>query len=283
MASMLMGYDVEAGDAEPITPHFLEQVQALHHRLGVPATLFVVGITLERWVPQFQAIATDPLFDIQQHTYSHQLLKTICIDDGKSLRIRLGVGLEEVRQEIRKATEVLKTCLGVECIGVTGPWTYYRGLRDRPDILQVLWEEGIRFCRTDGRNAQDWHPLPLEVQPYWYDQYAEPEAVYPKILEIPTHGWHDCIIRAEDWGGLGWTNLTGWIESVKPWIDQAAAEDKVFSMCGHDWSCIREDPKLQAMEAIFRYALERGLRVTSYRAFYEEYKQARASASAVAS
>jgi hypothetical protein len=100
--------------------------------------LFVVGQTLERWLPQFQDIAGDPLFDIQQHTYSHQLLKTVYIEDGRSVRVVPGVSTEETREEVRKTSMILAEHLGVLCIGLTGPWCYYRGLRDRPDILQVL-------------------------------------------------------------------------------------------------------------------------------------------------
>ena len=97
MGTLLIGYDVEwRGDGD-VTPHFLEQARSLHDRLGIPATLFVVGQTLERWVPQFQAIAQDPLFDLQQHTYSHQLLKTVYIEDGTSVRVVRGVSPEETR------------------------------------------------------------------------------------------------------------------------------------------------------------------------------------------
>ncbi len=275
MGTMLIGYDVEAPGREPVTVPFLARAAAIHNRLGVPATLFVVGRTLELWVPQFQAIAADPLFDLQQHTYSHQLLKTVYIDDGKSIRVQRGVSLEETREELRKTNELLRRHLGVECIGLTGPWCYYRGLRDRPDILQVLWDEGIRFCRTDGRNEKDWHPVSMDLQPYWYDALG-----FPEILEIPIHAWHDCVIRAEV---LGWEDLDGYVESVKPYIDRAAAEDKVFSLCQHDWSSIREDPEMRATEAIIRYAQERGLSFMSYKAYYEACKQSRAEELALAS
>ena len=60
MGTMLIGYDVEWLGEGDVTPRFLEQARSLHNRLGVPATLFVVGQTLERWVPQFQVIAGDP-------------------------------------------------------------------------------------------------------------------------------------------------------------------------------------------------------------------------------
>jgi peptidoglycan/xylan/chitin deacetylase (PgdA/CDA1 family) len=267
MGTMLIGYDVEwTGDGE-VTPRFLEQARALHNRLGVPATLFVVGQTLERWVPQLRAIAEDPLFDLQQHTYSHQLLKTVYIEDGRSVRVVRGVSPEETREEVRKTNRLLGAYLGRPCIGLTGPWCYYRGLRDRPDVLQVLWEEGIRFTRTDGRNERDWHPVSIDLQPYWYDALG-----FPELLEIPIHGWHDCVIRAEV---LGWEDLDGYVASVRPYIDRAAAEDKVFSLCQHDWSSTREDPEMRATDAVIRYGQSQGLRFVSYRAYYEESKNRR--------
>jgi peptidoglycan/xylan/chitin deacetylase (PgdA/CDA1 family) len=266
MGTFLIGYDVEYNGTEDVTVSFLERAAAVHNEVGVPATLFIVGRTLKRWISQFRAIATDPLFDLQQHTYSHQLLKTVYIDDGKTVRVQRGVSLEQIREEVRKTTDLFRQSLGVECIGLTGPWCYYRGLRDRPDILQILWEEGIRFCRTDGRNEKDWHPVTMDLQPYWYDALG-----FPEMLEVPIHSWHDCVIRAEV---LGWDDLDGYVASVKPYIDQAVAEDKVVSLCQHDWSSIREDPDLRATEAILRYAKESGLRCMSYDDYYKECKQA---------
>jgi peptidoglycan/xylan/chitin deacetylase (PgdA/CDA1 family) len=267
MGTMLIGYDVEWRGEGDVTPRFLKQAWSLHNRLGVPATLFVVGQTLERWLPQFQAIASDPLFDIQQHTYSHQLLKTVYIEDGRSVRVVRGVSIEETRAEVGKTNALLAEHLSVQCIGLTGPWCYYRGLRDRPDILQVLWEEGIRFTRTDGRNERVWHPVALDLQPYWYDALG-----FPEMLEIPIHGWHDCVIRDEV---LGWDDVDGYVDSVRPYIDRAAAEDKVFSLCQHDWSSIRADPQMRATEALIRYAQDQGLRLMSYRAYYEACKDRR--------
>ncbi|MEZ4621637.1 MAG: polysaccharide deacetylase family protein [Caldilineaceae bacterium] len=270
--TMLIGYDVEWQSQEGnVTEHFLATAQALHQRLTIPTTFFIVGQTLERCVPYFQAIKDDPLIDLQQHTYSHQLLKTVYIDDGKSIRVKRGIEPEETRLEVRKTTQLLKEYLDVDCIGLTGPWNYYRGLRDRPDLLQILHEEGIRFMRMDGRNAQDWHPVEMDLQPYWFDDLG-----FPDMFEMLIHGWHDCVIRQER---FGWENLTDWVDSVKPYIDRAAAEDKVFSLCQHDWSSTRADPTMSATEAIIRYGQEQGLRFMTYRAYYEECKAERTSAS----
>jgi hypothetical protein len=57
--------------------------------------------------------------------------------------------------------------------------------------------------------------------------------------------------------------------------DRAAAEATVYSLCSlcqHDWSSIRADPQMRATEALILYAQEQGLRITSYRAYYEACK-----------
>lgn len=274
MGTMLIGYDVEWRADGDVTAEFLRQAAAVHHRLGVPATLFVVGQTLERWIPQFRAIAADPLFDVQQHTYSHRLLKTVYIEHDGVVRVEQGIGLEAIRQEVRTTSELLRTRVGVECLGLTGPWCYYRGLRDRPDILRILREEGIRFTRTDGRNERDWHPVTLDVQPYWYDALG-----FPDILEIPIHGWHDNVLRSEV---LGWEDLPAYVEAVKPYIDRAAMEDKVFSLCQHDWSSIRHDPAMTATEALLRYAQGQGLHFSTYKGYYEAAKATKEGARTIA-
>jgi hypothetical protein len=56
---------------------------------------------------------------------------------------------------------------------------------------------------------------------------------------------------------------------VKPYLDRAAAEDTVVSLCQHDWSSTRADPDMRATAAILRYAQEVGLRCMTYRDYYE--------------
>lgn len=119
-----IGYDVEWLGFEPVTGSFLERARRLHNQLTAPATLFVVGQTLERWIPHFQTIATDPLFDIQQHTYSHRQLKTVHMDDGKSIRVVPGMNLEETRTEVPRTSDLIRTLLQRHCIGLTCPYCY---------------------------------------------------------------------------------------------------------------------------------------------------------------
>ena len=55
-------------------------------------------------------------------------------------------------------------------------------------------------------------------------------------------------------------------------------EDTVFSLCQHDWSSIRADPQMGAAEALIRYAQDQGLRIMSYREYYDECNDGRTDA-----
>lgn len=268
MAYLLIGYDVEHRDPE-VTRPFLTRMREIHEALNIPATLFIVGRTLEHSPEAFQALVGHPLFDLQQHTYSHMLLKTICIQNDKGTQIVRGGTPDQIREEIQKTNRLMHEVLGVECTGFTGPWNYYRGLSDRPDLLEILWEEGIRWMRCAGRNERDWQPVPFDWQPYWY----EPQG-FPDMLEFPIQGWQDCILRQN----LGYDNLNGYLDRVRQDVDTVAARNLIWNYVQHDWSSIREDPAMWLTEHFFRYALERGLQFDTYHNVYTSLAAARTPA-----
>ena len=257
--TFLIGYDVEAGKPE-VTRPFLRRVLELHESTGVPATFFLCGRTIEVNREELRPFAAHPLFDLQQHTYNHVLLKSVCIEDPvDGLRFFKGGTLEQIRDEVRRTSALLREEYGVECRGLTGPYCYYRGLADRQDILQILWEEGIRFTRTWGRNENDWQPVELEVQPFWYAPQG-----FPEVLEVPIHGWQDISLRKS----VGWSNYQGFLDGTFPYMDRAAEEGMVFSFCTHDHSSTREDPQMRITESILRHAKELGMQTATYGDFH---------------
>jgi hypothetical protein len=44
----------------------------------------------------------------------------------------------------------------------------------------------------------------------------------------------------------------------------------VLNLCAHDWSAIREDPEMTIVQGILTHARERGMRIMSFRSYYEE-------------
>lgn len=263
MATLLFGYDVEYGDPDSdITRRFLDQAMRVHDSFGAPCTLFVCGMTLANNVNAFKTIAARPdLFDIESHTYSHCLLKTVCQDEDGKITIFRGGSLPQIRREVKQSVELTRELLGIKIQGICGPYCYYRGLGDRPDILEILHRGGIRFTRTWGRNEKDWQPVELTLQPFWYGPQG-----FGDMLEIPVHGWQDCIWRAE----RGWSDTEGFTKYQCELIDQVADSDRILSLCAHDWSSIREDPEMTIASGILSHARARGLRILSYKAYYEE-------------
>ncbi len=257
--TFLIGYDVESGNVD-VTRPFLRRVLEIHEATGVPATFFLCGRTVALNRDELRPFARHPLFDLQQHTYNHVLLKSVCIEDpDEGVRFFKGGTLDQIRDEVRRTSDLLRDEYGVECRGLTGPYCYYRGLVDRHDILQILWEEGIRFTRTWGRNERDWQPVELDVQPFWYAPQG-----FPAVLEVPIHGWQDISLRKT----VGWTNFQGFLDGTFPYMERAAHEGLTFSFCTHDHSSTREDPGMQITESILRRATALGMDTTTYAAYH---------------
>jgi peptidoglycan/xylan/chitin deacetylase (PgdA/CDA1 family) len=265
--TLLIGYDVESNDPK-VLEDFLLKASRIHEELDAPCTLFVLGRSLEMAPDIFVRVAAGSgMFDIQQHTYSHLPLKSVVIesDNGVTMFCR-GGSLDEIREEVGKTKKLISELLGLECIGLTGPNGYYRGLMDRPDILEVLHELGIRFTRTYARNEKDWQPVPFEVQPFFY----EPQG-FPDMMEFPVQGWQDCIWREIH----GWEKVDLYLEMLFEGLEFVASRGLTWCYCGHDWSSIKGDPDMRIMREFIRRAKEMGFRLTSYRGYFEEASRSR--------
>ena len=193
--TLLICYDVET--ASQSTDGFLAGAQEMHRELAIPATLFFTGRTIEERTKACRAAAEEPLFTIGQHTYSHVLLKTVYMqpDDGRPCPhspeggpalLCEGADLATIEQEVTRTQELYEKTFGRACRGLTGPWGYYRGLADRPDILRILARSGIRWVRTYARDERDCQPVPLTVQPFFYADQG-----FEDLLEIPVQGYQD--------------------------------------------------------------------------------------------
>jgi peptidoglycan/xylan/chitin deacetylase (PgdA/CDA1 family) len=258
---LMIGYDVES-DRPDTTLTFLERAARAHRELGVPCTLYMVGRILEdgRVRDALASLAQDPLFDIQQHTYSHLRLKTVAMDDGQKVQVFEGGTPERIDEDIRRANRAIRDALGVTCTGLTGPWGYYRGLMDRPDLLGILRANGIRFCRTFARNEFDFQPVPYSLQPFWYAPQG-----YPEILEFPVQGWQDCYLREK----LGYEDTDGYVRAIVEQMDEVMAHGTGWSYCQHDWTSIAHDEDMRMVRGIVAAARERGIGILTNRDYLE--------------
>jgi len=227
-----MGYDVET--ASESTRGFLEGAQELHQKYDVPWTIYLTGQTIEARVDDIRRVADDPLLTIAQHTYNHVLLKSIYMTPGDGKPIHgdeetfffAGGTLEQIREEIESTQKILKDLVGVECRGLTGPWGYYRGLADRPDILQILKDSGICWIRTFARDERDCQPTSFSVQPFFYRQHG-----FPEILELGVQGYQDDFYweRFDDR-----RHGDTYQDYLYATLREVADSDWVWNLCSHD-------------------------------------------------
>src|SRR5262249_7766457 len=254
-----IGYDVE--DERPeVTRHFLRTARQVHEELGTPCTLFVVGRTLRQSPDEFADLVGHPLFDLQQHTETHLRLKTVYQENAAGTQVSLGGSPEEVRRDVGAAQRTFQQLLGFRPTGLTGPYNYWRGLCDRPDLVQIVHDEGIRFLRTFGRDPHDWQPTPF-FAPFSYAPLA-----FPDVCEYGIHGWQDCILRQE----LGWDHLDAYFARFRADADRVAEADGFFSYCQHDWSSIWSDPDMSLTRRILSYARDVGMEIRTYAAHNAE-------------
>ncbi len=257
---LLIGYDVETMARSKITIKFLELAPKIHYKYDAPCTFFVLGQTLLYHLNEFKRVVGEygDFIDIQQHTFSHVSFKTLVIEYEGNKLVR-GGSLDQIRTEIYITSMLLKILLDVDCIGLTAPWCYHRGLLDRPDILNVLWELGIRFIRSWGRDSRDSLPMSFDIQPFWYDEIVKG---YPPILECCIHGYHDNALKRR------LKSREEYIVYVKKCIDYIVEKRFVWSYCQHDHSSFWNDPNMSIVEEMIKYAIDKGVEIISYKEFY---------------
>lgn len=278
MATILIGYDVEAcaigeglacigahGMGEAIdrtsTARALEIIRRNHEEHEVPGTLFVCGRTLVHNVEVLEPFVEHRLFDIQQHTYSHTLLKNDHWRGGTFLASP-PVAIE---QEVSQTSDALKRLLGVDCIGLRTPHGYHLGLTDRPEMLDVLWRCGIRFVSSWARNSEGVNPTPLEVQPFWYADQG-----FPDLLEIPFQHWLDGTWFEE----YGIDRGTEFAAVLREAVDEVVANDYVYGACFHDWAQLRyRETETRWVAGLMEYAQASGVELLSYADFYDRQRQ----------
>ena len=233
----------------------------------MPATLFVVGCNIERLRPQLEACLASGWFEIAQHTHEHFPLKTVVEESPDNVYLP-GLPFDRIEEQLARPVELLQRHLGVRCRGVTAPYSYYRGLADRPDILEIIARHGMSYVRSYGRNSQDYFPLGWDVQPFWYDRQG-----FPDLLETPMQGWIDAQWRREH----GWQNWAAYHDYLKKQIDRVAAGGLCWSHCQHDWTSVLYDEPLAWTRKFLQHAAER-LEILTHCDFYQRMRRLRKEA-----
>jgi peptidoglycan/xylan/chitin deacetylase (PgdA/CDA1 family) len=282
MATLLIGYDTEAaavgeGLARFIGPEVPQYraaldpdttrrgvalLKRLHEELEAPCTFFLCGRTLLHALDAIEPLAGSELFDLQQHTYSHVVFRDVRYQaEGADAEAVLPETPHvALREELRLTSELIERYLGRRCIGLRTPFGYYRGLRDRPDLLAIVKETGHNFVTSWGRNEENGNPTPWDVQPFPYVEEG-----FADLLEIPFQFWLDGI----------WFDVNGYGEgrafrrALEGAIDEVAERDLVFATAFHEWVAVEADEEGTGwIRGLVEHARKRGVEVMSYAEYW---------------
>lgn len=261
MATLLIGYDIEKSFEPEITKQFVDKALTMHEELKVEATCFVLGRSIEVSSIELNKLKESCLFELEQHTYSHIGFKTLLQKNDKGIRYLPQAASEEIEEEVRKTNDLFEEYLGIKCKGIAVPRGFYRGLADRPDLLEMLNKNGINIVRSYSRNEKDWQPLSMNIQPFFYTIQE-----YPNIMEFPVQGWQDCL-----WfDTYGWKNINEYLHYLKGNTDYIAERDLVWSYVQHDWSTMRFDPNMEITREFIEYALSKNIKIKKHESYYRE-------------
>jgi peptidoglycan/xylan/chitin deacetylase (PgdA/CDA1 family) len=266
MHKLLLGYNVESSEwSRPgVLLQFLGAAVKLHRELALPCTFFVRGQSLEEHPDEFRRLRDQcgELIDLQQFTHSALPLKTVCQENYRGRTVFQGGTKRQCRDDIARASDLMERILGSRPIGLGGPLGYYRGLSDRPDLLEIVSGLGIRFTRTYTRNARDWSPLAFETEPFRYAAEG-----FPNVLEIPGQGWPDWALKES----LGQAAAEQYVRQMCKDLDYVAAKQLTWSCVLHDWSAIQADPEMRSTRVILEHAKKLNFQAQTHRAYSEEF------------
>jgi len=270
MTTYIPAYDLELMET-PISA--LETIVKIHKKYDAPATFFIVGQLIEKDPDKYKVLLDDELFDIESHTYSHKLLKD-------NLTCGNGVSLQEIEEEIAKASRLLRATFKREILGLRTPVGFHNGLQGEKRVLHILWENGVRFVSSHLMGPFDTVPSPL-TQPYCYEEDG-----FPELLELPGHDWHDNVLKGYARVPMVWPPIFPWavprgipqtpkeeFEVYKASIDYAIKHGLTYySPIFHPWSIYRFNPAAKTIDFLLGYARRKKMQISTYGRMYERLK-----------
>jgi peptidoglycan/xylan/chitin deacetylase (PgdA/CDA1 family) len=270
--TILLGIDVET--ANECSETYARCGPEMLASEDVRATWYVTGKAMERYPDLFRQVDAGGLVDLQSHTYSHILLKTVlteippgrtvCNTTGRWFLQRGGTN-EQIDQDLARCQQVFQDVLGRKAVALCGPWNYYRGLGDRPDLLEIVHRHGFRILRTAGRNERDGLPVPMEWQPFFYEVQG-----FPDVLEILVHDYQDDY-QFMEFNGL--PDISGYAAHVRQVADCVARDNLVWGLCTHDHNCRTPEAfkeKTSWLVKLIRHAKSIGIRFLTATEYYRQ-------------
>lgn len=249
-------WDYQKGNLDGPTKRYSVEAARITKELGGVIHFFLVGRVLEQAdIGWLREIAKDG-HPIGNHTYDHV---NLLAGSPEKTQFRFqrapwlvaGQTTEKVlRDNVRLTTVAMQQRANLKPDGFRTPGGFSNGLSDRPDLQQMLMDQGFEWVSSKYPR----HKSGVTGEPPTQDVYddivrAQQEAqpfVYPSgLVEIPMSPISDVgAFRSRRW------KLPHFLKAVRLAVEWAIENGGVFDFLCHPSCMVIEDPEFQTMRLI---------------------------------
>lgn len=247
---------------------FVRNLNSMFDQKCAPRTFFILGHYLESCLNEYDMDSlrevydiTNPLVEIQQHSYSHQIFRPIKGRNDKQI-----LTPKEFAEDLKRAGVTIKKILGIYPDGLRTPLGYHHNLSDMPEILEVLRRMEFRYVSSNLRSEESLEaPLNKNTQPHDYGMVG-----YPTIMEIPSNGWQDVVFTQEKamlFLGREPDSPEKIFQHYNELLKKAIEWDTPMvsiALCLHPWAVMDYDPQLEIHKRIIDSARNKGFEIRTY-------------------
>jgi peptidoglycan/xylan/chitin deacetylase (PgdA/CDA1 family) len=249
-------WNFEKGNLDQATKDYSVKAAKVVAQHGGRIHFFLVGRVLEHPSVDWLKELIDGGHPIGNHTYDHVYLLAKTPEETQ-FRFRRspwlieGKSVDEIlRTNIRMTTDAMRRRLGIEPAGFRTPGGFQTALEGRPDLQQMLKEEGFTWV-SSRYPAHKVETTDAGPAPITYEQItaAIPKAqpvFYPDgLLEIPMSPISDVnAFRSHRW------KLDWFLEAIRIGVTWAIDHGATFDFLAHP-SCLGiEDPECASLKLI---------------------------------
>ena len=252
----MMEWNYEKGNLNQPTKDYVREACRRVKAKGGALHCFVLGCTFEQknidWLREIVAEG----HPISNHTYDHVMVTARRKKDlqyryrrapwlihGKTVR-------EVIVENLRMTNMAMKRRLGVESVGFRTPYGFPDGLADRPDVQQLLLDEGFQWLTSKAvdhvMDVSKSNPTSADLAAITRRQKHNQPFVYPTgLVEIPASPMGDVFsFRERDW------KLDDFLKMIEKNVQWAIKHRAVYDFFSHPSVLYVEDPDFRAVELI---------------------------------
>jgi len=249
-------WDYQKGNLDAPTKRYSVEAAQLAQKLGGVIHFFLVGRVLEQadigWLSEIAARG----HAVGNHTYDHV---NLLADAPEKTQFRFqrapwlvaGQTTEAIlRDNVRLTTVAMQQRVGITPNGFRTPGGFSNGLTDRPDLQQMLVDQGFDWVSSKyprHRSGVTGEPPSHDV----YDdivraqQEAQPFVYQSGLIEIPMSPISDVgAFRSRRW------KLPHFLKAVRLAVEWAIETGGVFDFLCHPSCMVVEDPEFQSVRLI---------------------------------